>query len=370
MSTQTLLPEDAYCAAWAGMPSCSLKRISALKKRFHSLKEAWLSPYGSFAKAGIDERTAERWEKARAQIQPERVWDVMQKESVSLLPFEHDLYPPLLREIPSPPAWLFVRGNPSPLSSLLPLAVVGTRKMTSYGKHVAERLVAELSKEPVAIVSGLAYGIDAYAHSACLSSGGYTAAILGGGIDTQTIYPAAHRGLAQKILEEGGALLSEYPPTTKPQRHSFPLRNRIIAGATKGTIVIEAPTSSGALLTAHLALEMNRDVFAVPGDILRNASAGTNALIKQGAVPVTSVFDILNVYGYEQKKPSSLPSSPASAGSPEETSIMNAFEEETLHIDDIIERTKLNTATVNTTLTQMEINGKVIHTGGGYYRRV
>ena len=115
---------------------------------------------------------------------------------------------------------------------------------------------------------------------------------------------------------------------------------------------------------------MNRDVFAVPGDILRNASAGTNTLIKQGAVPVTSVFDILNVYGYEQKKSSSLPSSPASAGSPEETSIMNAFEEETLHIDDIIERTKLNTATVNTTLTQMEINGKVIHTGGGYYRRV
>lgn len=207
-------------------------------------------------------------------------------------------YPQLLKEIYNPPKALYYQGQLS-AKEKYPLAVVGTRKMSAYGRRVTEFLVKELVRRGFTIISGLALGIDGIAHQTALKENGRTIAVLGSGLNN--IYPFKHKKLAQKIIQSNGLIISEYSPETRPSKWTFPARNRIVAGLSLGTLVIEAPEKSGALITARFALEQGREVFAVPGDINKNNYQGCHKLIKMGAKPVTKPEDILETFDFKLK---------------------------------------------------------------------
>lgn len=201
-------------------------------------------------------------------------------------------YPSLLRSIPNPPKQLFFLGSPpSDWDDKPKVAIVGSRHVTPYGKQVAEKFSRELAEQGVCIISGLALGIDAIAHQAALSVGGGHIAVLPTGL--KTIYPATNRNLAAKLIEHGGCIVSEFDDTTPSLKHTFILRNRIVSGMADALLIIEAAEKSGTLHTARFALEQGKDVLVVPGNITSPNSAGTNTLIKSGAIPVTSSADIL-----------------------------------------------------------------------------
>lgn len=206
-------------------------------------------------------------------------------------------FPSLLREIPDTPTTLYVRGT-LPKESFVPLAVIGSRRMSAYGKRVCEQLVEGLSGYPVAIISGLALGLDSVAHESALKVGLPTVAVLPSGLGESVLYPASHRPLAQKILQSGGALVSEYEENAKPKEWSFAARNRIVAGLSRAVLVIEAAERSGTSITTRLALDYNRDVLAVPHPIGSESGAGTNALIRGGATLVRSSHDVLEALGF------------------------------------------------------------------------
>lgn len=210
-------------------------------------------------------------------------------------------YPGVLATIPDPPKQLFYRGNE--LSELLKqprVAIVGSRKITPYGRAVTQDLAAQLARHGVIIISGLAYGVDAIAHQAALEAGGTAIAVLASGPDT--IYPSAHRSLAQRIIDQGGALVSEYPPGTVAYKTNFIARNRIVSGLSDGVLIPEAAIKSGTLHTARFALEQGREVMAVPGNITSINSGGTNRLIRDGATPITELADILLALGLEYQQ--------------------------------------------------------------------
>lgn len=211
---------------------------------------------------------------------------------------KHKRYPVLLREIHDPPSQLFIEGE-MPAGPII--AIVGTRKPTVYGREVAYRLAYDLAQAGCITVSGLAYGIDSIVHQATLDAGGKTIAVMATGLDR--IYPAAHRGLAREIVASGGAIVTEYPEGTPGMKHQFPARNRIIAGMTLGTLVPEADARSGSLITAFQALDSNRIVMAVPGNITSERSAGPNNLIRAGAVPVLNADDVWSAVGLDVPQP-------------------------------------------------------------------
>lgn len=212
-----------------------------------------------------------------------------------------DEYPALLREIPSPPKELYIRGTmPDPKLKLL--TVVGSRAMSRYGKDACEALIAGLAGYPVAIVSGLALGIDTVAHKAALTAGLPTVAVPGSGLDDSVLYPRANMGLARDIVHKGGALLSEFDPLWKPRPESFPQRNRIMAGMSHATLVIEAGEKSGTLITARMASDYGRELLLVPHSIFAEGGAGGHIFLKIGATPVRTASDILEALGIEETK--------------------------------------------------------------------
>ena len=215
-------------------------------------------------------------------------------------------FPKALLEIPQPPEKLFAVGELPDPSEYYYLSVVGSRKYTSYGKEACERIIAGLAGYPIVIVSGLAMGIDGIAHRAALDAGLHTVAVPGSGLDQSVIYPRTHLGLAKEIVENGGALLSEYEPDFKATPWSFPQRNRIMAGLSQGVLIIEAEEKSGTLITARMALDYNRNVFVVPGPIFSATSKGTNNLLRQGATPITCAKDLLEEIGFVEQTYGSL----------------------------------------------------------------
>lgn len=272
-------------------------------------------------------------------------------------------YPELLREISRPPKKLYVKGSLSPADKLA-LAVVGTRSYTSYGKEMVAEIVPSLVKAGFTIVSGMARGIDTFAHRAALDAGGRTIAVLGCGVDI--IYPAENREIYYRILDKG-AVISEYPPGYEPKNYTFPERNRIISGISRGTLVVEAGERSGALITANFALDQNRDLFAVVGSAFNPASAGPNRLIKEGAIPVTSAQDILEFYQLEGVVRRS---EEIEFDSPEEKLLYNLLLTGPKLIDELIKESQLPVATASSTLAMMEIKGLVKNMGEQRYRRI
>lgn len=219
--------------------------------------------------------------------------EYMLKNKVDIISIQDEEYPEILRNIYDPPLLFYIRGNKEILNNDS-IAIIGCRECSQYGKNVAQELAYNISKNRINIVSGLAKGIDAEAHRGCILAGGKTIAVLGNGLDT--IYPQENISLAKKILETGGAIISEYPLGEKPQKQNFPERNRIVSGISKGVIVVEAKEKSGTLITVDFALEQGRDVFVVPGNINVDTSKGTNELIKQGAKLITNYNDVLEEY--------------------------------------------------------------------------
>ncbi len=238
--------------------------------------------------------------------------------------------------------------------------MVGTRRATIYGRQVTEEIVADLARNKITIVSGLARGIDSVAHRTALESGGRTIAVSACGLDT--VYPAENAELARRIVHQG-ALISEYPLGTKPKADYFPRRNRIMSGMSLGVFIVEADENSGAMITAKCALEQNRDVFALPGSIFAKTSEGANELIKKGAKLVACADDILEEYGLESKKVKKI----IRAESPEEEKILTMLTDEPATADDIIRKTGLTASQANATLMIMELGKKIKNLGGGKF---
>lgn len=272
-------------------------------------------------------------------------------------------FPDVLRQIENAPEYLLVRGD---LNFGRPLvAVVGSRKPTAYGLQATNQVVRELVMAGVGIVSGLAYGIDKHAHMAALDAGGYTVAALGNSIDH--IAPSQHKGLADRILEQGGAIVSEYSPGTSTQPFMFVDRNRIIAGLSKGVLVVEAGGRSGSLSTARAALNSGRSVMALPGNITSEMSVGANKLIRDGAVLIRSSVDVLDELGIETpKKPAARPARSSLGGdTQEEAAIRKLIARGIYDSQELIEQSGLAAAEFAQIITLMEISGKVRDSGNG-----
>ena len=267
-------------------------------------------------------------------------------------------YPALLRELHDPPPRLYLRGGPVELLDLPAVAIVGARSCSPYGAQVARELARELGAAGVVVVSGLARGVDGEAHRGALAAGGLTVAVLGCGIDRD--YPRAHAQLAGRIAESG-AVVSEYPPGVEPSPWRFPARNRIVAGLARATVVVEARERSGALITADFALELGRDVFAVPGEITSALSAGTNDLIRQGATPLLGAGDVLEALGLERTPPR-VPDT-LSAGA---RTLLDPLSETARTLDELGRLTGLESAAMAAALTELELAGLVASADGMY----
>jgi len=271
---------------------------------------------------------------------------------------KNKLYPPLLKEVGSPPKTIYYLGELPQDSPCV--AIVGSRKATPYGIEMTKRLAGELASCGITIVSGLALGIDTVAHKAAVEAGGKTIAVLACGLNQ--IYPASNRNLAKKILATSGGIISEYPEGTEPYKSNFPARNRIITGLSMAVVITEAAAHSGALISANFALEQNRLVMAVPGSALNPTSVGANNLIKAGAMAVTEARDVLTALDMEAPELKAKIAKPASK---EEAVILELLAQDISDAEDMLARSGWGTAKFNQVVTLMEISGKIRSLGAG-----
>ena len=285
-------------------------------------------------------------------------------EDIRHITDDSEQYPPLLREIANAPGQLYVRGNVSLLSDERLFAVVGSRKSSPAGRRALRHVVQPVVAAGAPIISGLAFGIDSLAHKLCLDHHTPTVAVLGGGVDDASMYPRRHIGLAHQIIADGGAVISEYDPGTPALPHHFLARNRIIAGLAVATLVVQAAERSGSLSTARLALDANRDVMAIPGDVTDPLAVGTNRLIQQGAEPALSGADLL---AYFQLTPGQ--TTATIDLSPRQQLVTQHLSTAPHHIDELAEKSGLTAAAVAVELTQLELKGVTENVGGAKYVR-
>ncbi|MBN1585267.1 DNA-processing protein DprA [Candidatus Uhrbacteria bacterium] len=351
-----------YLIALARTDAYGPNTVRKLLSKLGSAERIWKSGTDALTKAGAGEKSTAKFIERRRVTDPKDEIELLKKTGVQTITHGDPRYPELLKQISDPPFILFVRGNAGILSDSPALAIVGTRSMTRYGETAVRMLCGPLSQAGVPIVSGLAMGVDAEAHATTLRANGKTVAVLAGGVDAQTVGPKENAALAESIAESGGVLVSEFPPLTRPDRFRFPRRNRIIAGMTVGTVVVEAAEKSGALITAECALESNRDVWAVPGPISQSLSAGTNRLLAEGALPAISAQAIVGHYGITpecgRKRPGKL--------SPVAETIMEFLAKEPFPVDLIIEKTGRQPSETMAALTELELNGHVRRQGDSY----
>jgi DNA processing protein len=337
-------------------------RFQQIRSYFSDLSIAWHAPPEAFREAGLPERALNNFLSIRHQIDLEQLYDSILDKEVAIITLMDESYPRLLREIDQSPPVLYVKGSLTPADDFA-VAMVGTRRVTAYGQQVARDASIYLVGHGLTIVSGLARGVDALAHQHALQAGGRTIAVLGSGVDV--IYPPEHRKLAEAIIDNG-ALISDYPLGTQPEGINFPPRNRIIAGLSLATIVVEAGERSGALITADFAAEQGRDVFAVPGNILSPMSRGTNHLIQKGAYALVSPQDVLDLLDLEHVDDykSARQTLPADTT---EAKILQVMDFEPIHVDEICNEIHLPIEKVSAALTMMELKGMVQHVGGMRY---
>ena len=337
-------------------------RMQALIQHFDDLESAWRAAPIDLARAGLSLKLIERIIQARQNVDLDKVWAKIESQGIKILTWEDEIYPQRLKEIDQPPPVLYVRGEYVP-DDLFAVAIVGTRRVTPYGRQITEELAAYLAANGITVISGLARGVDAIAHHAALKAGGRTIAVLGSGVDK--IYPPEHRQLAEQMMEHG-AIISDYAPGTPPDASNFPPRNRIISGLSLAVVVIEAGETSGALITAEFAAEQGREIFAVPGSILAPQSKGTNKLIQKGALPLLSVNDLMQALdltrvGEHMTARKSIPADET------EARLMKTLTDEPLHVDEIRNQTELPIEKVSATLALMELKGMVRQVGGMNY---
>ncbi len=351
-------------------------KIAKLRQFFGTPEAAFFASALELERAGISAKIVCEFIKWRINFNIAKIESELNEKKIKYLTINDESYPFLLREVHDLPYIIYYRGNISLLSapSYLSLAVIGSRKHSAYGEKAITALMPALIENKIIITSGLALGIDTLAHKITLENGGSTIAVLGSGLDDASIYPPANLALAEKIIKSGGLLISEFPPRTPPLKQNFPRRNRIISGLCQAILVIEADLKSGSLITAGSALDQNRDVLAIPGNIFSSFSRGTNSLLKQGAKIVTCVDDILEIYNLEAG-----PSASIQSDRREKALFTNKLEKtiyqiikdahdrgELITADEIIEKTKLDTAVINSTLSILELRGVAKYDEIGY----
>ncbi len=337
-------------------------RLRALLDTYGSIERAWHAPAEQLSSVGLDNRSVKNLLKARSELDLERELERINAIGVRILTWEDPDYPHLLLETHAPPPVLYVKGDLEKQDAWA-VAVVGTRRASTYGREVTRRLAGSLARNGITVVSGMARGIDGVAHRAALEAGGRTIAVFGCGINR--IYPAEHRKLAQQIAAHG-ALISDYPLGTPPEGRNFPPRNRIISGLSLGVLVTNAGKTSGALITADFAAEQGRDVFAVPGSILTQGSVGPNRLIQDGAKLVVRAEDILEELNLtmvaEQKQARQvLPEDET------EAALLKHLSADPTHVDDLQQQIDLPISQVTSTLAMMELKGMVRQVSGMKY---
>lgn len=352
----------SYWVAFNHVRGIGAVRLRSLMDFFGNLQDAWNAPVAGFQSAGLPPKVIENLVRVRSQVDPEILLAGIQQKGIRVLTWEDADYPIRLKQIEQSPPVLYVRGALAPVDEVA-VAIVGTRRMTVYGRQAADELAANLVCNGVTIISGMALGVDAIAHESALKNGGRTLAVLGCGVDI--IYPPEHRRLADNIMQNG-ALLSDYAPGTGPEAVNFPPRNRIISGLSLAVIIIEAGDTSGALITANFAVEQGREVFALPGNINSPQSRGTNRLIQQGAIPLLHPDDVLETLHLTQTRQKQAARTLLPADE-EEACLMQVLGESPLHIDEIGNASGLSIAKVSATLAMLELKGLVRHVGGMNY---
>ena len=347
-----------YWVGFSLIPGIGRVRLTQIENYFTELAEAWQATPAALKQAGLDSGSIRAITSYRPKISLDTEMEKLDRFGARVLTYHDQEYPSRLKEIYDYPPLLYVRG------ALLPedewcLAVVGTRRASVYGRQVTEEIVTDLARSKITIASGLAKGIDSVAHRSALEAGGRSIAIFACGLDI--VYPGENASLARSIMRQG-ALVSEYPLGTRPKAENFPRRNRIMSGLSLGVLVIEAGDTSGALITAHLALEQNREVFAVPGSILSPTSSGTNYLIQEGAKLIRNYADVLeelnltNVALQIEMKEVVPPSDT-------ESLLLKQLNAEPVHIDEVCRSSNLPMSTVSSTLAMMELKGLVKQMG-------
>jgi len=336
-----------------------------IKNYFGSFQNCLDAPSQDLQASFLSEDIASRILAARQNIDRQQMLKDYLDSGARLSCIEDEDYPLWLGKIHDPPYLLYYRGELSSLNELS-IAIVGSRRASSYGKIQSFRLSRELAAKGITIVSGMARGIDTEAHKGALEAGGQTIAVLGSGLDV--IYPPENKQLYNEISQQG-AVITEFPPHTHPEPGNFPMRNRVIAGLSRGVLVVEAQQRSGALITVDFALEQGRDVFAVPGPINSKNSEGTNNLIKQGACLVTEINDILSEYGIEENE-TNLQQGKLFDLSSEEKLVLELLSSESKHFDDLVYESKLTIGELSTYLLQMELKGIIEALPGNYYVKI
>ncbi len=337
-------------------------RMRALLQAFENAENAWKASATDLENAGLSARLIENISILQAKDTLEQTWANIQANDIQVLTWEDEEYPRRLKEIEQPPPVLYLRGQLSEADQWA-VAIVGTRRVTAYGRQVSEEIARQFVQNGITVVSGLARGVDSIAHQAAMSNEGRTLAVLGSGLDQ--IYPPEHRKMAEEITQRG-ALISDYPPGTAPEAANFPPRNRIISGLSQAVVVVEAGEKSGALITAAFATDQGREVFAVPGYLYAPQSKGTNSLIHEGAHIFTDVRDVLDILNLTQVNHyrTARKALPADAT---ETQLFSLLGREALHVDEIRLQTNLPIEQVTSTLTLMELKGLVRQVGSMRY---
>ena len=341
-------------------------RFALLEQAFPTLEEAWRASRDELIAAGLDARTATAVTRAREELDPQAELERITDAGARAIPRFHPAYPERLREISDSPPVIYIRGQWL-AEDEWSVAVVGTRRATAYGRQAAGELARGLAANRITIVSGLARGIDAIAHRSALEANGRTVAVLASGLDT--IYPPEHAGLAEEIVEHG-ALITDYPLGTKPRAEFFPRRNRIMSGLALGTLVVEGDYKSGAMITARLAIEQNREVFIVPGSIFSPQSRGPLALLRDGATPVSRAEEVLEALNLTMVGAQMDFGHAAPPERPEERALMAVLSREPRHVDELARQSGLAAASVSATLALLELKGLVREMGGMQYVRV
>jgi len=344
----------------------SLPRFLAIKKYFkNDFKEAFNAPLNTWQNVAIDRKFIEKFFLKKKDVKVGIFENIFEKQAIKIIIYGDENYPESLKHISDPPAIFFVRGEILP-QDFPAISVVGSRKISNYGKRVMEHLLPPLISQGITIISGLALGTDALAHKIALENGGRTLAVLGNAIDK--IQPNFNERLGKSILTQNkGAIISEYLPGSPTRPENFPVRNRIVSGLSKGVLIIEATERSGTLITARLAGEQNREVFAVPGDIFSSTSQGTNQLLFDGrAHPAISAEKILEILGFrdlkfQQKMQMQIPGSG-------ETEILDLFPTSTaIHIDELIRKSHFSATEISSKLMILELKGLVKNLGQQMY---
>lgn len=353
---------------WFSLVKLSPKIKLKLINEFHNTEKIWYYGVHNKKTEYFNKNLMEVLNNAWNENQIENVKINLKINEIKTISYYEDNYPKKLKNYDDAPFTLFYKGNIMPLNEGYNISIVGSRNYSNYGKDVTKIICKDLCANNINIISGMAKGIDTFAHDSCLNNEGYTCAILGSGLDI--IYPKENYKIFNKIVQSG-CVISEFLPGTPPFAYNFPLRNRIISALSDIIIVIEAGEKSGSLITANLALEQGKDVMAVPGSIFSLESKGTNKLIKDGAFPLTCVNDIFNLMGIEMKDHKDTTNSTIrSFNSVIHKVLYGIINDSPLHINDIIKITNIDIKQLYEVLFEMQIKNEILCLSGNYYVKV